>query len=131
MDIFGSDAYLSGMFARVLSMLVILSIAVVTTIGAAHAARMDGMQADHALHPVETPHASTVVHSSCEGGQHCGSAEAVMCDVVCAGLPVLLTSPDMDAGVAYGPAGHDLPAEEIHAGRVPGLNKRPPKPRLL
>ena len=119
------------MFARVLAMLAILSIAVVTTISAAHAARMDGMQSVHALHAGAMMHASADAHLSCEGSQHCGSADAAVCEFVCAGLSAFLTMSGMEAGHAYGPASHDLPPEAIHANRAPGLNERPPKLRLL
>ena len=131
MDIFASNAYLSDMFARVLSMLAIISIAVVTTISAAHAARMDGKHADHALHPAGMMHATTHAYPSCEGSQHCGSADAAMCEFVCAGLSVFLTMPGVEAADAYGPGSHDLPSEATHFSRAPGLNERPPKLRLL
>ncbi|WP_208982656.1 hypothetical protein [Pannonibacter phragmitetus] len=126
-----SNAYLSGMFARVLTMLAILAITVVTTIGAAHAARMGGMQSDHAAHLGAMMHASADAHPSCESGQHCGSADAAMCEFVCAGLSVFLTMPDVEAAHAFGSTDHDFPAEASHVGRAPGLNERPPKLCLL
>ncbi|WP_281842121.1 hypothetical protein [Sinisalibacter aestuarii] len=131
MGILASNAYLSGMLVRVLSTLAIISIAVATTISAAHAARMDGMQADHALHPAVMMQASADAHPSCEGSQHCGSADAAMCEFVCAGLSVFLTMPDVEAADAYGPASHDLPSEANHVSQAQGLNERPPKLRLL
>jgi hypothetical protein len=131
MDILVSNAYVSGMFARVLTMLAILAITVVTTIGAAHAARMGGMQADHAAHLSSMMHASADAHPSCEGSQHCGSADAAMCEFVCAGLSVFLTTPGVEAGKAFGSADHHFPTEASHVGRAPGQNERPPKLRLL
>ena len=131
MDILVSNAYDSGMFARVLTMLAILAIAAVTTVGAAHAARMGGMQADHAPHLGEMMHASDDAHPFCDGGQHCGSADASVCEFVCAGLSVFLTMPAVEAGHAFSSADHDFPAEADHVGRAPGLNERPPKLRLL
>lgn len=131
MDILVSNAYFAGMFARVLSILAVLAIAVVTTISAAHVARMDGMQGDHALHAGATMHASANTHPSCDDGQHCESADAAVCEFVCAGLSVFLTMPGSEAGDAYGPASHDLPSEAAHVSHAPGLNERPPKPRLL
>lgn len=125
------NAYVSDMFARVLSILAILAIAVVTTVGATHAARMDGMQADHAAHPGAMMHAPADAHPSCDDGQHCGSADAAICEFVCAGLSVFLTMPGVEAGHKFGSADHDLPAEASHVGRAPGLNERPPKLRLL
>lgn len=131
MDILVSNAYFTGMFARVLSILAVLAIAVVTTIGAAHAARMDGMQGDHALHAGAMMHASADAHPSCDDGQHCGSADAAVCEFVCAGLSVFLTMPGLEAGDAFGPASHDLPSEANRVSRAPRLNERPPKLRLL
>ena len=131
MDILLSSAYLSGMLARVISILAILLIAVLTTVSAAHAARMGGMQADHALHAGGMMHASAVGHLSCDNGEHCGSADAGMCEFVCAGLSVFLTMPGVETGHAFGPASHDLPSEANHVSRSPGLNERPPKLRLL
>lgn len=131
MDILVSNAYLGSMFARVLSILAVLAIAVVTTISAAHAARMDGIQGDHALHAGAMMHASGDAHPSCDGGQHCGSADAAVCEFVCAGLSVFLTTPDLEAGDAFGPASHDPSSETVHVSHAPGLNERPPKLRLL
>ena len=131
MDILVSNAYVSGMFARVLTMLAILAIAVVTTIGAAHAARMGGMQADQAAQPGSMMHASADTHPPCEGSEHCGPADAAMCEFVCAGLSVFLTMPGVEAGHAFGFADHDFSAEASHISRAPGLNERPPKLRLL
>lgn len=131
MDILVSNAYVSGMFARVLSILAILAIAVVTTVAAAHAARMDGMQANHAAHLGAMMHAPADAHPSCDDGQHCGSADAAICEFVCAGLSVSLTMPGVEAGHVFRSADHDFPAEAGHVGRAPGLNERPPKLRLL
>ncbi|MCV2449342.1 hypothetical protein CNY89_12980 [Amaricoccus sp. HAR-UPW-R2A-40] len=131
MDILVSSAYLSAMLARLISILAILAIAVVTTVSAAHAARMVGMQVDHAVHAGEMMHASTDGHPSCDGGQHCGSADAGMCEFVCAGLSVVLTMPGAETGHAFGPASHDLPSEPSHVSSSPGLNERPPKLSLL
>jgi hypothetical protein len=131
MDILVSNAYVSGMFARVLSMLAILAIAVVTTIKSAHAARMDGMPADHAVHMSEMMQASADARPSCSGSDHCGSSDAALCEFVCAGLSVVLMMPGVEAGHALRSADHDFPAEASHVGRAPGLNERPPKLRLI
>ncbi len=119
------------MLARLVSIFAILAIAVVTTISAAHAARMDGIQGDHALHAGAMMHASADAQPFCDDGQHCGSADAAVCEFVCAGLSVFLTMPDLEAGDAFGPASHDLPSEAAHVSHAPGLNERPPKLRLL
>lgn len=98
MDIFASNVYLSGMFARVLSILAIISIAVVTTIGAAHATRMGGMQLDHTDHLGAMMHASGDAHPSCDGNQHCGATDASICEFVCTGLSVFLAMPGVETG---------------------------------
>ena len=49
MDIIVSGAYVLDMLVRLVSIFAILAMAVVTTISAAHAARMDGMQLDHTV----------------------------------------------------------------------------------
>ncbi|MDF0603595.1 hypothetical protein P1J78_22970 [Psychromarinibacter sp. C21-152] len=131
MDILVSNAYVFGMFARVLSMLSILAIAVVTTISAAHAARMDSMPSDHAVHMSEMMQASADADLSCDGSGYFGSSDAAICKFVCAGLSVVLTMPGVGAGQAFGSADHDFPAEAIDVSRAPGLNERPPKLRLL
>jgi len=131
MDIIVSGAYVLDMLVRLVSIFAILAMAVVTTISAAHAARMDGMQLDHTAHLGAMMYASGDAHPSCEGNQHCGSADASICEFVCADLSVFLTMPDVEAGHAYGPASHDLPSEAAHVSHAPGLNERPPKLRLL
>ena len=125
-----SHAYLRSMFVRLVTMLAILAIAVVTTVTPAHAARMS-VDTDHDVHvgeKMQAPHHSEL---SCDGEQHCGSADAGMCELVCAGLSVLLTPPGGEAGDDYGRASHRLPTGAIHAGRAPALNERPPRLRLL
>ncbi|WP_118132970.1 hypothetical protein [Oceanicella sp. SM1341] len=119
------------MLARILNILAALAIAVVTTIGAAHAARMGGLQADHAFHHGETMHASPGGHPPCDGGEDHGSTDAGLCEFACAGLSFLLTMPAVEAGRAFRPAGHGLPPGAARSGRSPGLNERPPQLRLL
>jgi hypothetical protein len=131
MDNLVSSACLSGMLAPLISILAILTIAVVTTVSAAHAARMVGMETDHAVHAGKLMHASADDPPSCDGGQHCGSADAGLCEFVCAGLSVVLSMPGAETGHAYSPASHDLPSEPGHASSSPGLNERPPRLGLL
>lgn len=131
MDIIVSDAYRRAMLARLVSLFAILAIAVVTTISAAHAARMVGMQLDHTAHRNALMHASAAAHPSCGDARHGRSADAAICEFVCAGLSVILTIPALEARHAFGSADHETPAEAIHVSHIPGLNERPPKPRLL
>lgn len=132
MDILASAAYLSSMFARVVTMLAILAITVVTTATSAHATRMSmNSGADHAMHVADMAHASVIADLDCDAGEHCGSANAEMCEFVCAGLSAFLTSAGGEAGHAHGAASHDVASEAIHVSLAPGLNERPPKLRLL
>lgn len=131
MDILVSNAYLYSMIARLVTMLAILAIAVVTTVSSAHAARMSlSSGPDHATHVGDITHSAEVADLGCDAGQHCESADAEMCEFVCAGLSAFLTSPGGDAGEVHGAAGHGFPSEAIHVSRAPGLNERPPKHRL-
>jgi len=132
MDILVSSAYLCGMITRLVTMLAILAITVVTTVASAHASRMSmSADPDHATHLSEMMHSPDSVELACDGKKHCGSADAGMCEFVCAGLSAFLTSPGGEAGHVHGPASHDFPTEAIHVSRAPGLNERPPKLRLL
>mgnify|MGYP005848441623 CR=1 FL=1 len=118
------------MFARVVTILVLLAIAVVTTAASAHAARMS-------VAPGHTAHAAMMMQDAdgtapaCAHHQPCGSADVGLCGFFCAGLPLLPTLPAIDAGPAFTPANQGIPAAGIHASRVPGLTERPPKLRLL
>ncbi len=120
------------MFDRFVTMLAILAITALTTVTSAHAARM-GMSSgpDHATHVGEMVHSADSADLDCDAGQTCVSADAGMCDFVCAGLSAFLTSPAAESGHAYHPASHDFPSEASHVGHAPGLNERPPKLRLL
>lgn len=129
MDNLLSNAYLLGMFPRVVIMLAVLAIAVVTTVSSAHATSMS-IGADHAAHAGEMMQASSHSESSCDSGQDCNSIDSVECDFVCAGLSGFLMSPDGNAGHEYRTASHYLPFRASHASRVPALNERPPKLRL-
>ena len=120
------------MFDRLVTMLAILAITVVTTATSAHAASMIHASGEnHERHVSEMMHSSDHAQIACEGEEHCGSADAGMCDFACAGLSVSLTSPVADPGLAYCSARHAFPSEESHVGHAPGLNERPPKLRLL
>ena len=131
-DILVSNAYLCSMLERVVTMLAILAITVVTTVTSAHATRMSmNSGVDHAMHVADMMHSPVISGFDCDAGEHCGSADAEMCEFVCAGLSAFLTSAGEEAGHAYGAASHDVPSAAIHVSRAPGLNERPPKLRLL
>ncbi|MCO5083508.1 MAG: hypothetical protein M9955_17855 [Rhizobiaceae bacterium] len=130
MDIPVTSAYLSGMFARLVTMLAVLVIAVMTTVTSAHAARLSA-ELDHTAHASEMMHVAAGSENPCDGDQHCGSGDAESCEVLCAGLSVFLSSPSDSSGSNYAPASHDLPTGAVLASRAPGLNERPPKIRLL
>ncbi len=132
MDILVSNAYLCSMIARLVTMLAILAITAVTTVTSAHAARMSmNSGADHAMHVADMMHAPVIADFGCDAGEHCGSADAEMCEFVCAGLSPFLTSTGGEAGHAHGTASHGDRSDANHVSRAPGLNERPPKLRLL
>lgn len=120
------------MFARVVAMLAILVVTVVTTVTSAHATRMSmNSGVDHSMHVADMMHSPVIAGPDCDAGEHCGSADAEMCEFVCAALSPFLTSAGGEAGDAHGTASHDVPSEAIHVSRAPGLNERPSKLRLL
>lgn len=132
MDIPASDAYLRGMFARLVTMLAIFAITVVTTVTSAHAAHMSTSAGpDHATHVAAMMPSSGLAQLACDGGQHCGPADAGMCEFVCASLSAFPISTGGEAGLPHGAASRDLPSGATRASRAPGLNERPPKLRLL
>lgn len=132
MDIRVRNVYFWGMIARLVAMLAILAIAVVTTAAPAHAARMGmGSGMDRAMHVGDAMRSADSAGLACDAGQPCGSADAGMCGFACTALSAILTSPGGPAGQVHGPVSHGLPADATHASRVPGLNERPPQPRLL
>ncbi|OSP53778.1 hypothetical protein [Pseudoruegeria sp. SK021] len=118
------------MFARVTTMFAIFALTVITTVASAHAARM-GVMPDQAMHVSAMTSASDNNEFSCVGEQHCGSTDAGICDFVCTGFSVFLTSSGQQAAQDFGPVSHDIPAGVIHAGWAPGLDERPPKLSLL
>lgn len=124
-----SSIYRPGMFARLVTMLAILAIAVMTTVTSAHAAGLSA-EPDHAVHVSEMMQAMNSEHS-CDHEQPCASAQVGACEVLCAGLSVFVPSPGGEALRDYGLANQDLPSATIPASRAPDLNKRPPKLRLL
>lgn len=130
MDILVSSTYFASMIRRLATLLAILAITVVTSLASAHAARMSS-GVDRDSHVAGMVHSSDIAERTCDAGQHCGAADAGMCEFVCAGLSAFLISPTGESGRAHGPARHDLPSEASPVSRAPGLNERPPKLRLL
>lgn len=132
MDILVSNAYLCSMIARVVTMLAILAITAFTTVTSAHATRMSmNSGVDHSMDVADKMHAPIIAVLDRDAAEHCGSADAAMCEFVCAGLSAFLTSAGGEGGHAHGAASHDVPSAAIHVSRAPGLNERPPKLRLL
>lgn len=123
-------AYLPRMFARAVTMLAILAVALVTTLTPAHAARMSVVP-DQAMHMTDMMQAAHDNVASCDGDQDCGSVGAGMCGFTCTGLSVFLPSPGGVVGDGFLPASHDRPLEKLLVGLAPGLNERPPQLRLL
>lgn len=133
-DIIVSSTYLIKMISRLLTLLTIFAITVLTTVSSAHAAHMStisGSNADHATHSVEMMQSFGVVEHACGAGQHCGSADAEICEFACTGLLVFLMSPNGQVRHFHKLINRAIPSDAIHVGRIPGLNERPPKHRLL
>lgn len=131
MDILANSTYLLTMFSRLIRMLAILAITVVTAMDSAHAVGM-GSGSDHAMHVGEMMHSTEVSEHASDAGQHCGPDDVGICEFVCGGLSaLLLTSPCDNVEQVHRPASHGFPSAAIHVSRTPGLNKRPPKLRLL
>lgn len=130
-DIFASDAHLGSMLARALTLLAAFAIVFVTTAAAGHATRMADGHGDHSVTSAMTMHAVAGGHDCCDTDQPEGAAQDGLCDVACAGLPAVLTTPAPEAAPAFAPARHALPAEGSPVSHSPGLNERPPQTRLL
>ena len=130
MEMLTAIAYVYFMFCRFIALLAILATVVVSPAVSAHATGMSVSQ-DHVMHVGEALHASAGDEASCDGDRHCGPFQVETCEFVCAGLSAVLASSGTEAAPAVSPASHDLVSEACHIGRAPGLNERPPKPRLL
>ncbi|MFC3571646.1 hypothetical protein [Paracoccus sp. TOH] len=131
MDILIVSPYFEPMTARLVSLLFIIAITVVTTVASAHAARMVALDPAPATHATGMMHASDGANPDCKADGHCGSGDAEICELVCAGLAAIITSRTGAADHAWEPTRRVFPVEETHVSRAPGLNERPPKPRLL
>lgn len=125
-----SRGYPYRMFARLVVMLVALTVTVMATMTSAHAARLSA-EPDRAVHVSEMMQTMAASDLSCEDEQYCGTADIEMCGFVCAGLSVSLPLPNGETSRDYGLASPDLPRGEIQASRTPRLDERPPKLRLL
>lgn len=130
-DIPVSSTYRSSMFARVVSMLAIIGVAVMTMAFSAHAARMS-IPPEQAVHVGEITNSAAGIEPACTS-KHCGSADmdAGTCELVCAGFSIFLVSPSGGSGNQYTPTIYVLPPDASIAGGALGLNERPPKVRLL
>ena len=129
MDRLEGEAYIDFMFSRIVTILAMLTIAVVTMATSTHAARMSAGSSD-AVHAVEMAKSHGKSGLRCGESQTCGSAEAGICVFVCAGLSVFQILPSGDAGRDVRPDSHDLPSGAILASREPRLSERPPKLHL-
>ncbi|MBV1713066.1 MAG: hypothetical protein KUA37_13845 [Desulfomicrobium sp.] len=118
------------MFSRIVTILAMLTIAVVTTVTSAHAARMSA-GANAAVHAIEVmqAHGNSTLH--CVETEPCNAADAEFCAFVCAGLSVYLLLPVGDAGSDAAPDSHEPSYGAALMSRTPSLSERPPKLRLL
>lgn len=123
-------AYRLAMFARVVTLLATLVIAAVTTATSAHAARMS-IGPDHAGHGGMMMQAAQHNEPLCSDEPACGTADAGLCEFVCAGLTAFLPLQNSNARHDCMPETHELPGETIFASLTPGFDERPPKLALL
>lgn len=130
MDTPEKEAYIERMFSRIVTILAMLSIAVVTMVTSAHSARMNA-GSDGATHSVEMMQSHDARDLPCGGTEPCGSAESGICAFVCAGLSVYLLLPVDGTARDAGPGRPDLPSGMALISRTPDLSERPPKLTLL
>lgn len=124
-------SYFRRMFGRIVALLVVLSLAVVTAMTAAHAARMmlDGTVAlAHGSHTMATTDAGG---PDCGTGSDCGAGDAAACAMTCAGALGVIAPVSGAESEDRLRAAHALPADTDASGQGPGLNERPPEIRLL
>ncbi len=119
------------MFGRVIAFLAVLSLAVVTAMTTAHAARAtldDTVVAAHASHMTAKADTGS---SACGEKSACASGDAGKCATACAGLLSYI------APIQGGTFENDSatmrvrPVAMATLGHSPGLNEQPPKTRLL
>lgn len=131
MDIPGGDAYLHAMLARIVIIFAMFAITAVTTVAPAHAARMGVTPLPAHMMPAGQVLHKSAIAPACQDGQLCGTADAGMCQLICAGLSAFPAAPGEKADHQFGPMIHDHAQGRLYADWLPGLNERPPKLRLL
>lgn len=118
------------MIGRFLALLVVFSFAVVSITTVAHAARMSA-STHHAGQMNHVAALDTDSGVTCNAKQDCGPGSTAICGFVCTGLlGFLLPEPD-DVSPIYVVTDYELAIAPVVSGRGPGLNKPPPKLRLL
>ncbi|OQM73425.1 hypothetical protein [Manganibacter manganicus] len=119
------------MIGRFLALFVVFAFAVVSTASAGHMVRMNSSTADGAQMYHVTAIVAEYDAQSCEMKQECAPETAAMCAAVCTGLLNFVIPERAGASVFY--AGTDYGPAVIPAilGHDPGVNRRPPKFRLL
>jgi hypothetical protein len=118
------------MFARVLTVLAVMSVVVLTMVAPAHAAGMSA-GSSHALHGSETMHVAPCGEHASPEHHGCGDADDVTCEFICTGLTASLAIPIAETGQAYVSRKLPFPSELSMASQSPDLNERPPKTCLL
>lgn len=117
------------MVPRILATLAALMIAVVTAVSSAHAVQM-GASHDHPSHVANMMPGAEIDAHSCAGEGPCGAEAATLCDVLCAGMPAMLTGSDTAAGADAFHERHAMPSASTLVGQLPALTEHPPKRRL-
>ncbi|MBC7284353.1 hypothetical protein [Hoeflea sp.] len=125
-----NQAYDGLMFSRFVAILAMLSIAVVTMVTSAHAARMNA-DSHGVIHTIEMMHAHGNSDRPCGEIEPCNAAGSEICAFVCAGVSVYLLLPAWDTGPDAEPGRLDLPPGTALTSRTPGLSEPPPKLTLL
>lgn len=114
-----------GMLARFVSLLAALAVVVLTSVTAAHVPTASA-SADISGHTGETGQIAASHQHDCESQLPCASPDSAACEMLCAGILALLPqSADQSEGIQVA-AIHDRTTVMTNAGRVPGLQERPP-----
>jgi hypothetical protein len=130
MDSRTSGTYVRSMVGRILALLSILLLGVATTATTGSAALLVA-GAQHGSHAAAVLPAHHESGPSCADEQPCGSIEAGLCAVICAGLVVHLPSSGTTRRPDAGPVRYPAPTAARLAGQAAGPAEHPPKRRLL
>ncbi|WP_154722876.1 hypothetical protein [Ciceribacter sp. T2.26MG-112.2] len=118
------------MIGRYLAVFVVVALAAVSMANAMHMVRMNSTT-DHGVQMHVAAIGVEYDAQSCEMEQKCASESAAMCAVVCTGLLNFVIPERGGAGIFYARAVYGPTIISAILSRNPGVNRRPPKLRLL